>query len=374
VYSVSAFGHMVADDVRVGAYAEALRRAIFPGAVVVEIGAGTGFFSMLACQLGAGRVYAIEPNGAIALAEQAAAANGFADRIQFLPQLSTAVELPQKADVLLSDLRCVLPLYTQHIPTVVDARKRLLKPGGVQIPGRDHVFVALVGAAKHYQKELRPWEKETHGFDWGSARNVIVNQWWKAPIELSELASSASRLFTLDYATIESPHAAGTVTLSPTCAGPVYGLAVSFDTELFDGVSFSTAPGQPRTVYSTGFFPFEMPIAVTPSDSIQIDMRADLLGPDYTWSWKTSVNGVRKFSQSTFKGECFVPRLFRQAAANYQPTLRAEALEVRWILENIDGRRTNQELAAALQQQFPGRFSSFRDALNRVVETVGAFC
>lgn len=365
---------MIADDIRVSAYREALRRAIFPGATVVDIGAGTGFFSLLACQLGAGRVYAIEPNPSLALARQAAAANGFADRIEFFSALSTQVELPQPADVLLSDLRCVLPLYLHHIPTIVDARRRLLKPGGAQIPGRDHVFAALVGTPHHYNRELRPWEPATHGLVWPSARKVIVNQWWKAPIEPSDLVSSPQLLFSLDYHTIESPNAAGSVTFSPSVAGPVYGLALSFDTELFQGIGFSTAPGNPRTVYSIGFFPFETPLQLTPSDSVQIDIRADLLGADYTWTWKTAVNGVRAFSQSTAIGDLFDPSQLQQRAATFQPTLLAETNDVRWLLGQIDGQRTNQELAISLQQQFPDRFPTLRSALDRVVSTVAAFC
>jgi protein arginine N-methyltransferase 1 len=374
MYSVSLFGHMIADKIRVDAYTEALRRAIFPGATVVEIGSGTGFFSMIACQLGAGKVYAIEPNDAIAVAELTAAANGFSDRIQFLSQLSTTVNLPEQADVLFSDLRGTLPLHTHHLPSIIDARKRLLKPNGVQIPGRDHISVALVGGSKHYEKELGHWDRSHHGLDWSAARNLVVNRWWRATIEQEELLSPGSRLLTLDYATIEKPNAAGTVLLTPSASGTAYGLALYFDTELVDGVGFSTGPGHPRTIYSIAFFPFEAPLTLTPSDGVQIDIRADLIGPEYVWGWKTAVNGQIQFSQSTFKGELVSPRRFRKATTNHQPALNSDGVEIRWILEQIDGTRSNQQLASALQARFPERFPTLRSALNRVVETVGAFC
>jgi hypothetical protein len=67
VYSVSAYGRMIADKVRVAAYTEALKRAITPGCTVLDIGTGTGFFAMLACRMGAARVYAIEPDDVIDL-------------------------------------------------------------------------------------------------------------------------------------------------------------------------------------------------------------------------------------------------------------------------------------------------------------------
>ena len=56
MYTVDSFGRMIADPARSTAYAEALRRCVRPGDVVVDLGAGTGAFSLLACRLGAGRV------------------------------------------------------------------------------------------------------------------------------------------------------------------------------------------------------------------------------------------------------------------------------------------------------------------------------
>ena len=59
-------------------------QTIKPGSVVVDMGTGTGIFALLACRLGARRVYAIEPDDAIQVAKEIAAANGCADRIEFM--------------------------------------------------------------------------------------------------------------------------------------------------------------------------------------------------------------------------------------------------------------------------------------------------
>ena len=95
------------------AYSEALRRTVRPGSVVVEIGTGPGVFAVLACQLGASRVYAIEPDPIIQVAREIAAVNHCADRIEFIEDISTRVELPSRADVIFSDMRGVLPLLTR---------------------------------------------------------------------------------------------------------------------------------------------------------------------------------------------------------------------------------------------------------------------
>src|SRR5258708_1418060 len=88
-YSLSGYGDMIADRVRIEAFTQALRGAIRPGAVVMDIGTGPGIMAALACQLGASRVYAIEPSEVIQIAREIAASNNCSDKIVFFEELST---------------------------------------------------------------------------------------------------------------------------------------------------------------------------------------------------------------------------------------------------------------------------------------------
>src|SRR6266404_8533622 len=133
MYTISEYGNMYIHKARMNAFAEALRRAVTPNCVVLDIGAGTGIFALLACRYGARRVYAIEPANAINLAREMASANGCSDRVTFIQGLSTNVVLPERADVIISDLVGVLPLYGRHIPSITDARNRFMAPGGALI-------------------------------------------------------------------------------------------------------------------------------------------------------------------------------------------------------------------------------------------------
>ena len=124
-YSILQYGQMVGDRTRVDGYFEALRNAIHPGSVVLDIGTGTGIFALLACRLGARKVYAIEPSDAISLARNIADANGCREKIDFLQEMSTKVTLPERADVIVSDLRGILPFCGRHISSIIDAPVRL---------------------------------------------------------------------------------------------------------------------------------------------------------------------------------------------------------------------------------------------------------
>src|SRR5881394_849299 len=159
MYGLGAYGSMIADRVRVEAYAEALRKSVRKGSVVAEIGTGPGIFAVLACQLGAGRVYAIEPSAIIQVAREIASANGCADKIEFFEDLSNRVTIPTRADVVFSDLRGILPLFQRHIPAIIDARSRFLAPGGTMIPRKDTLWAAIAEAPKPYEQLVGPWEQ-----------------------------------------------------------------------------------------------------------------------------------------------------------------------------------------------------------------------
>src|SRR5215204_4598575 len=158
MYSLHFYGQMLADAPRMDAYAAALRRVIRPDSVVMDLGCGPGVFALLACKLGARRVYAVEPDNVIGLAREAAAANGFADRIEFFEKLSTEISLPEPASIIVSDLQGVLPFFQQHIPSIIDARKRLLARGGVLISRRDILWATIVEAPDQYEGIVGPWQ------------------------------------------------------------------------------------------------------------------------------------------------------------------------------------------------------------------------
>src|SRR5262249_29867935 len=144
-------------------YLNALRHAVNPDSVVVDLGTGTGFLALLACQFGARRVYAIEPDDTIYIGREIAKDNGFSERIVLIHDLSTRVGLPERADLIISDLRGILPLFAQHIPSIIDARRRFLAPGGLLIPQSDTLFAGVVEAHDLYRHRTGPWRDKVYG-------------------------------------------------------------------------------------------------------------------------------------------------------------------------------------------------------------------
>jgi len=293
MYTLSDYGGMIADSVRMDAYAYALKAAVGPETVVLDIGAAAGIHALLASKFGARRVYAVESNEAIHLAKELAKANGFADRIEFIQDLSTNITLPEPADVIVSDLRGVLPLFGLHIPSIIDARQRHLAPGGRLIPMRDALWASLVEAPSVYKEIVKPWDYP-YGLNMEAAKKEVLNSWSRDNTEdfrLSHLLTDPNRWAVLDYGSINDPDVSANMTQQATRDGTAHGLLIWFDAELTEGVGFSNAPHAARIadVYGRGFFPLQEPVPIAKGDIIDLAIGAELLDDHYRWRWRTCI-------------------------------------------------------------------------------------
>ena len=374
MYSLAAYGDMIRDRVRMEAYAAALRRAITPGATVVDIGTGTGIMACLACSCGAARVYAIEPADVIETARAIARANGLAERIQFIQKRSMAVELPERADVVVSDLRGVLPLFQDHVPSIIDARRRLLKPGGMLIPRRDVVRVAIAAAAELYVRHVDPWERNDYGLDMRVVGRIETNAWRQCRARAEHVLLEPQDLATVDYATVATAAMSGRLRWTASRAGDACGLIVWFDADLGFDARFSNSPGAPELIYGQAFFPWPHPVRLIAGDVVALGMQAVLVGDDYVWTWETRITdetaGAVKadFRQSTFFGTALSRETLARRAADHVPTLNVDGRLDRLILELLDQRVPLGRIADEVSAKFSARLPTREQALARVAD------
>ncbi len=305
MYSLHFYGQMLADTPRMDAYAAALRQTVSRESVVMDLGCGPGVFALLACKLGARRVYAVEPDNVIGLAREVAAANGFADRIQFFEKLSTEITLPEPATIIVSDLRGVLPFFQQNISSIIDARKRLLAPRGVLIPRRDIMWAAVVEAPEQYAELVSPWQNK-FDLDLSAGTRFITNNWRKSKVEPEQFLAEPVCWNTIDYHEIESRDVRAEITWRAARNGIAHGFAVWFDSELAKDIGFSNHPAAPRMIYGQGFFPFSQPVEISEDDRIELRLAANFVQDNYVWRWDTNFTDHERvkasFKQSTFHG------------------------------------------------------------------------
>jgi protein arginine N-methyltransferase 1 len=293
MYNLTDYGDMLTDHVRMDSYAYALKTAVTPQSIVLDIGTSIGIHALLACKFGAKKVYAVEPNEAIDLAQQLAEVNGYADRIEFIQDVSTNIVLPEPASIIVSDLRGALPLFGEHISAIVDARQRHLAPNGLLIPRKDTLWVSVVEVPAIYNNLVEPWA-DPYGFNMEPARQMALNQWLPDDTDLiraSHLLTEPANWATVDYRTVIKADVDVTLRQTAVRTGTAHGLFIWFDAELAEGIGFSNAPHLSKTavVYGRGFFPFLKPIPLTAGATLELSIQATLSDGAYNWQWQAAM-------------------------------------------------------------------------------------
>lgn len=385
LYSVFDYGSMIADRVRMDAYVRALRSHITTQSVVLDVGTGTGIFALLACQLGARRVYAVEPDDSIQIAQSLAAANGCADRIEFFQNLSTAVALPERADLVVSDLGGLLPWFQHHIPSIVDIRQRLLKPEGAMIPLRDQAWAAIVEAPEFYARYTDGWDRAGFGLNMDVARTTALNTLRRFRATPDQLLAAPQCWAELDYPTVTDANVGAEIDFSIERPGSAHGLCLWFNRHLAQDIEIVNAPvpapaaGLPQStsIYAPLFFPLAQAAALRAGDTVNVALSGHLVGEDYIWRWDTKVfdrdNPIRcrlHLQQSTFLSVALSLASLRKRASTYQPTLNQAAAVDSFILSQVTQNLTLAEIATNLWNQYPQRFAHWHDALTLVSDLV----
>ena len=352
MYTVLNYGEMAADSVRMDAYARAIARAVKPGCVVVDIGAGTGIFSLLAARAGARQVHAVEPNPAVWVLADVAREAGLSERIVVHHRTSYELELPEKADVIVSDLRGSVPLHEEHLAALRDARARLLAPGGVLLPARDELFVAAVESepiARSLARGARGFERR--GFAAESIHRSVLNSPIRdgGEISASHVVSTAAAWATVVYGESSGPFE-GEVELRARRGGTIHALALWFAATIFEDLGFTTEPGT-ASVYSRLLLPVQEPVDVEPGDRIRVIVRADETGQ--RWAWETAFTTASgetrsRQRQSTFFGMPTSPEALLRSSSSFAPERSIRGERVRQALELMDGARSVAEIASAI--------------------------
>ena len=377
-YNIISYGNMVNCEPRTAAYVEALRQAVTPGCTVIDLGSGPGVFAVLACKFGAGRAIAIDPSDSVELIGPIAEANGCGDRITVIKELSTNYIPTHKADVIVADLRGMLPLFEGLIPTLIDARERMLAPGGTMIPMRDVLNVALVESPESYRPYAEPWSRNLYDIDLRAGSRFAVNQLSKVALERDRLLAGPHEMAVLDYAEIASPDVAGTFDLEAERNATAHGLLVWFDAELAPGIRFSNAPGEPRQVYGQTFFPFERPMDLDQGDRVTGEIAAKWLNNTYVWTWSSrfargTAEPQQQFRQSTFLSAIIDPTRLKCRDGTFAPEQHPLQAIDRYCLTLIDGKRTLHDIANEVAERFAGAFPEPADALDHVAELVSRY-
>jgi len=247
---------MLNDYRRTDSFQKALFETVTPDDIVVDVGTGTGVLAATAALAGAKHVYAIErtPNMP-KLARKFFEKNGVADKITIIEGNSTDIELPEKADIMVSEIIGNDPLAENIIPTTNDALQRLLKPGARLIPGGLKVFALpltvpenIVNKHLFTEEQIKKWKKH-YALDFSNYAETCRRQSYHTLINTFETHNwpkLASPVLVADIDLYgfspefwESKH-----TFEVLQSGILSGILIFFELKLSKTIDFSIHPDQ----------------------------------------------------------------------------------------------------------------------------------
>ena len=368
-YSYSDHLHMMADHARMTAYRAAIRQVVRPGDTVLDLGAGPGVMTFQALRAGAAHVFAIESSHNIDLLTRVANANNLRERITIMQADSRTIDLPERVDVVIADLRGPMPFCGDALHVIEDARTRLMKPDGRMIPHVDHLRFAPVACPKeHFAVE--GWRSDAYEADYSSIATLAANEWRRAHFGPEAILSDGRVSGTLRYDDLARHDWIWPGDVVVTKPGRCTGIGGWVDAELAPGVILSCAPDQPDTVYGRAFFPLERARVVAPGDHIDLQIELRATSPEPVWRWTFRLR--RSDGSNEQEQHCSLETMplnlasLKKRAEHFVPTLNEEGQSLRLVLGMMDDGQPLRSIAQALHEHCPERFATETDAMEFV--------
>ncbi|KAM0790111.1 hypothetical protein ACM66B_005437 [Microbotryomycetes sp. NB124-2] len=254
---------MLKDKVRTDSYRDFILNnpGIFKDAVVLDVGCGSGILSMFAAQCGAKKVYAVDASAVAFKAERNIKANGFADVIQVVKGKVENIELPEKADVIVSEWMGYFLLYECMLDSVLHARDRFLKPTGIMAPSQTSIMLSLFGGGESLIADRIDFWNNVYGFKMETMKEEIYDEALIDVVRGQDIVSNEVSISDIVTQTVTVPDLSFTnnFELTATTATRVHALLGHFDTFFtVDGRKVSAELGpkglkeQSEVFFSTG--------------------------------------------------------------------------------------------------------------------------
>lgn len=281
------------DVARVDAYRRAIERYVQPEHTVVDVRTGNGLRAMLAARCEPRRLYAVDASSDLDTAQWVACRNGFTG-IEFVRADISRFQPPERVDVLLHELVGDCLFDEGLIPRMLDARDRLLVPGGRILPHRFDIFLEPVQLREEARMPFL-WDQRLPNVDFSCLqilRDTLDPTHFTQLIRPQDVERSlcdATPAFTLDLETLRANGLPRSLELTRpvTHGGRMDGLCLYYRAHFDESLSYDTVPGRPGAC---------APVMLLRTDcrdfaryeTIRMEMSLPDLADITTWRWNFS--------------------------------------------------------------------------------------
>lgn len=194
---------MLKDRPRTEGYRDAMQLSDLRDKIVLDVGCGTGILSLFAARSGAKHVVGIDRSDIIDEARRIVANNGYEKRVTLLKGKLEDIVLPSSispdgtVDVIVSEWMGYMLLFESMLPTVLVARDRWLREGGLLFPNRATVSACVLSDRELYESKMNYWT-DVYGFDMSNMRAHILAEPLVDVVDPDGVASDHCRFVDLD--------------------------------------------------------------------------------------------------------------------------------------------------------------------------------
>ncbi len=354
---------------RVRAFQAAIQRVVRPDDRVLEVGTGLGTYAFFAADAGARRVWAVEGNPVVHVAETIARLNGYSGRIDFVRGWIPDVWLPERATVLIFEDFPARLLDSRTFTLLKNLHESYLEVGARVVPARARLLLAPVGSAMSLDP-LGEGDDVAYGIDWRPSREYWANTPHHTAVPGHAVAGDPVGICEIDFGL---PPDAGRLGGEAGWVWDedvvVHGLAYWFDLELGGGQHLSNAPGAEPASWGQLLLPIDSPITVKAGAKLRATVACDAF-PDGAPGWlRWSVEtGAMSGRGHEFKSRpASFGDLYNQSP-DAMPRLSARGELELQVMRLTDGKRTICQIAEEVRRVQP-RLTAF-DAQRLVVSAL----
>jgi len=267
---------MLKDQVRTLSYRKSIldNGHLFKGKTVLDVGCGTGILSMFAAQAGAAHVYAVDSSDIIHQAKQIVSDNKLNGQITCLQGRMEDVVLPvDKVDIIISEWMGYFLLYESMLPTVLKARDKWLKPGGLIFPDHANLYIACIEDADYKEEKIEYWNN-VYGFNFSCIQTMAYREPLVDTVDGQVVNSSPCKILSLDLNTCKVEDL--TFKADFTCTGQrndyVHAFIAWFDITFaccHKPIYFSTGPHAKYTHWKQTVFYLKDTLSIGTGDEIK---------------------------------------------------------------------------------------------------------
>ncbi|XP_017166411.1 protein arginine N-methyltransferase 8-B isoform X1 [Poecilia reticulata] len=266
---------MLKDEVRTLTYRNSMyhNKHIFKDKVVLDVGSGTGILSMFAAKAGAKHVYGIECSSISEYSERIIKSNHLDSVITIFKGKVEEVELPvEKVDIIISEWMGYSLFYESMLNTVIFARDKWLKAGGLMFPDRASLYVLAIEDRQYKDFKIHWWEN-VYGFDMTCIRNVAMKEPLVDVVDPKQVVTNSCLVKEVDIYTVKPDDLSFTSAfcLQSQRNDYVHALVTYFNiefTKCHKKTGFSTAPDAAYTHWKQTVFYLEDYLTVRRGEEI----------------------------------------------------------------------------------------------------------